>query len=373
MKRTAVSVVRDRVVRQFVVLLAGLFCAGCAAADTLSEAVEIERKCVENRMKMQQWHIVYTTNLVDKERPVNETPHIESWAFPIEVETWYDGKRHRRDDVCLKTQKGEMLPRRDTLYFDGVKVCLYASGIDEMGRRRVLHTQKPEDPVRAAGNFFDARTLGMNFAFFDIEIPITDIFTNTNPHFVRHSIAEESLDGVLCKKIAYTLKYDAGSEKVSCWFAVSQGYSVRRFEGEVGDGLAFIQGNTQVKEYKNSGIWYPYHFEYQQRDAKGDISVSQDVKVDIVSLNEPLDDYFFSLKSLNPPPGTMFSDPDNSGQGNFYWNGEEVVSEGALGHQFQAENHNDNNDGGAKWYLLIALNLLVIGLYCLYFYYTKNK
>jgi hypothetical protein len=319
-----------------------------------------EKLCLENRLKMKTWHIVFNRKIIDKEDTDRNNV--------IKNEYIYDTNRQRSDRTKLqKSLNNEIKPFTRTYIYDGKRMYSYESGIDKDGTSWALEFYTPNESREKEQyeSYFDVRILGMNTSGIYLKLPLTALITTSYPEIRRSEIVDDIYNEIPCKKITYIFDNQPYSH---CWIAPTNGYSVLRFEIRSADGVYHEYTDLKVKEYKNSGIWYPYYSK-SERYANNELIISEEMDIEVVSINEPIDDKFFSLASLNVPVGTMVADPE-LGSGNYVWDGKEVISE----NWYRYGSGISPRSPKSRYLTLLAINLLIIGLYCLWKYHKiKNK
>ncbi|MDR0703502.1 MAG: outer membrane lipoprotein-sorting protein [Planctomycetaceae bacterium] len=325
-----------------------------------NQIFEEEKLCLENRLKMKTWHIVFNRNIVDKE-DTDRNNVIQNVYI-------YDINRQRSDKTKLQESLDkEIKPCTRTYFYDGKRMHSYESGIDKDGATWALEFRTPDGSREKEQyeSYFDVRILGMNTSGIYLRLPLTALITTSYPEIKRGEIVDETCNGIPCKKITYILDNRPYSH---CWIAPSKGYSVIRFEIRSTDGIYYEYTDLKVQEYKNSGIWYPYYSKFERYE-NNELTISEEMDIDVISINEPIDDKYFSLASLNIPPGTMVADPE-LGRGNYVWDGKEVVSEDF----YRYGSGIPQQSPRSRYFVLLAINLLIIGIYFLWkFHSTKIK
>ncbi|MDR2409678.1 MAG: hypothetical protein LBE13_16425 [Bacteroidales bacterium] len=334
------------------------FLSSTVFAQTI-QVFEEEKLCLENRLKMKTWHIVFNRKIIDKEDSKRNNL--------IKNVSIYDITRQRSDRTELEESLNQRIePSTRTNIYDGKRIYSYKSGIDKEGATWALEFQTLEDKRKNdPSSYFEVRTLGLHPSGMLYKFPLTEYITTSNPAISR-SITDDVWDKIPCKKITYTFE---GLGHSHCWIDPSKGYSVLRFEQATFDNTRREYTDLQVKEYKNTGIWYPCYCIFERYENK-DLIISEEMDIEVISINEPIDDKYFSLASLNVPVGTMVADPE-LGSGNYVWDGKEVVSENF----YRYGSGISPISPKSRYFMLLAINLLIIGLYCFWKYYQigNNK
>jgi hypothetical protein len=241
----------------------------------------------------------------------------------------------------------------------------FESGIDKNGARCALEFYTPDDSREKEQyeSYFDVRILGMSTSGMYLQCPLTELIATPYPN-VKREILDDIYCEVPCKKIIYSSDYG----KAFVQIAPSKGYSALRIEIRSPNGEYYEYTDLKVQEYKKTGIWYPFYSKLERYE-NNELTLSEEMDIEVISINEPIDDKYFSVASLNVPPGTMVADPE-LGSGNYVWDGKEVVSENF----YRYGSGIVPPSSRSRYLMLLAINLLIIGLYCLWKYYkTKNK
>jgi hypothetical protein len=282
----------------------------------------------------------------------------------------YDTNRQRSDQTKLQESLNAAIkPFTRTYIYDGRRMHTYESGINRDGTRYALEFYTPDESREKEQyeSYFDVRTLGMKTSGISLLSSLTEIISTTHPN-VRREMIDDIYTGIPCKKIIYSSVYAASSAHI----APSKGYSVLRIEIRSPDGEFYEYTDLKVKEYKNSEIWYPYYSK-SERYINEERTISEELDIEVISINESIDDKYFSLASLNVPVGTMVADPEQ-GSGNYVWDGQEVISE----NWYRYGSGISPRSPKSRYFMLLAINLLIIGLYFLWKYHrignnTENK
>ncbi|MDR0704960.1 MAG: hypothetical protein LBF88_08225 [Planctomycetaceae bacterium] len=326
-----------------------------------NQVFDEEKLCLENRLKMKTWHIVFNRKIMDKEDSKRNNL--------IKNVSIYDIIRQRSDRTELEESLNQQIePSTRTYIYDGKKIYSYRSGIDKDEAKWALEFQTLEGKQENDPSYYEVRTLGLHPSGMLYKFPLTEYITTSNPAISR-SITDDVWDKIPCKKITYTFE---GLGYSHCWIDPSKGYSVIRFEQATFDNTRREYTDLHVKKYKNTGIWYPSYCIFERYENK-DLIIFEEMDIDVISINELIDDKYFNVASLNVPVGTMVADPE-LGSGNYVWDGKEVVSENF----YRYGSGISPKSPKSRYLMLLAINLLVIGFYCLWKYHrigntTENK
>jgi hypothetical protein len=297
------------------------------SAETYCLSLE-ERRAIENRKKIQRYHIEVECSSFDRYHPHSQT--IVGRSFFVDgdsmrYDTKYKRKVHFKDEsdfyslihIWTKDQFIE-----------------YLSGADEAGEKWAVSI-KPRDEETDNANPLppDIRSLGFNPCGY-LSSAIENYVGDTERSNL--SVTDELLNGVPCKKIEYThAKY--GSVR-TYWIAPSLGYSVIRmmvyYDGIPRESTQELSApmtnctDVEVSEYKNTGLWFPKTMNFVRTNkATEEIELKQEFNINIVSLNERIAPEIFTLKALNMPAGTPVMLMPESIDNNYFWDGYDIKSE----------------------------------------------
>jgi hypothetical protein len=120
--------------------------------------------------------------------------------------------------------------------------------------------------------------------------------------------------------------------------------------------------------HKSSGCWYPAKWVYERHE-NGKLTKKEEVSVELISLNEPIDPALFTLNGLERlKPDTrvnwLASSPPPPAEGSLLWNGKDIVS-GRPGYGLPEDFLNRSN----RLTVIIIVNVIFLSLiFWIYFY-----
>lgn len=121
----------------------------------------------------------------------------------------------------------------------------------------------------------------------------------------------------------FTLK---DGQEASFWVNPAKGYAVVRSvikADEIVDEIV-----CDVEKHADSGLYFPTHYVYT-RSYDGKETSREDLTIDVISLNKPIDGSRFELASLGIPVGTPVYEPLNPRPGRI-WDGHRVIDRQSL-------------------------------------------
>lgn len=286
-----------------------------------------ERKCIENRKKIDRFHIEIEYEMYDAFHP--DMKQIAGMTF------FCDGDNIRYD---IKHKRKVQIKGQDDYYnvihlWTKDQLVVYTQGLDEAGDNWAVDV-KAKDLALKDGYHLppDVRTIGMNASGFLFPQEIETVVGNLDRE--KSASTEENFQGLVCKKITYT-DTKTGVE-YTYWIAPSCGYGIVRMQSYYdGNPRSSNQEKTppmtnfteiKLSEHKNSGIWFPAAMKFVCTSGKK-VDISQDFKIKTIALNEKIDPNHFTLKGLDIPVGTVVMKGRESIEDNFFWDGNQIQSE----------------------------------------------
>ena len=183
------------------------------------------------------------------------------------------------------------------------------------------------DPLGAA--VVDPRMIGMspddfaNLVHYNLEF----VFGSGDRKDAQGLATRVTHQGIDCLQSDY--ERNSGS-KVRCLVAPEMDYAPVRVESEFVVNNMRYQDSVSIKNerHRPSNIWFPVECWYQRLE-DGKVTREEQLKVTVVSLNEPIPPETFTLAGMGIPPGVHVSrvPEDEHLVGVNVWNGREVVHE----------------------------------------------
>lgn len=122
--------------------------------------------------------------------------------------------------------------------------------------------------------------------------------------------------------------------------------------------------------HEPSGCWYPTRWVYE-RHQKGQLMAREEVEVNLISLNEPIDRNLYTLKGLerltpDTPVTWRASSPLPPAKGSLIWDGETIIGGlpgRGLSEDFSSKPH--------RWFSIVIVNVIVLSLICGIHFYRR--
>ncbi|MEX2121709.1 MAG: hypothetical protein WD847_19140 [Pirellulales bacterium] len=337
----------------FVALLLPIAFVGTTADD---EIAAVEEKVIANRLAIKRWHV----------RVSFRYPIGGSGQEVLMFTSYLDGDRQRADLRSLYAAH-ERFPGLTSDHYDGYLIwgdneeIMYGTKQSANGAKRALEfvlpasdpTQTRDDKIRAA----DIRWIAWHPEGSQMSIPMTDVLRN--PRFVDRQMEDDVLRAVRCKKISFRLDraYDSTDNKHTIWVAPTMGYSILEYRLDYLDGAVpvRVRTETEVREWQDSGIWFPFASVYE-KTVDGKVQTRQEETIEVFSINEALKPELFKASSLNVPIGTAVYIQPNPTRANRIWDGEKAVEVGLRSAT--------PPEGAPRPRWLLVLNAFVLTLIC---------
>jgi hypothetical protein len=304
---------------------------------------EFEKKAIENRLKIQKYHITISGS------PFFIEAH-QMTQVPIEKTFYLDGDKSRWDITFEREYpSGEKIISTYIRVWADDNETKFDTGVDSHGSKSAVSIIPKSylGPLQyGLLNHSNILRAGFNSCGL-ISNELTSKIIGVTDR-LDSSVQDDTLNGIKCKKFSYV--HPNYGIKCTYWIADSKGYSVLRMESKSYDGTfdesrinyapnceheyvksayGYLHNITavEVAEYKNSGLWFPVSMNFERRDAHGKLHCSEQYTITVHSLNESLDPKFFELAGMNIPAGTDIMKLPESSDDNFYWDGKKIVSE----------------------------------------------
>lgn len=320
-----------------------------AAGQLPADIGEVEAKVLANRRAIKSGHVILESKIRDGDFSAEY-----SWTI------WFAGKEIRQDtkrryDVVPKGATGP--DYTETSCFGNDVHISYSDQIMPDGGTMVLAIRDPRKmKVEAGFEVVDPRILGM--APLDCQMSSRmfhlDSFIGA-PNRKNLSLSHDVRSGIDCVKIEFK---PPGFDAARVWIAPTKGYNIIRMEQEFkGGGTGYIDSvDLEIEKHEPSGIWFPVSQHYQRVNDGHRVTREERLKVNVVSLNEPVDPAVFMPAGMNVRPGTLVTYIPEKGTSRHVWNGSKIVDirpevDPAAG-----------RNAGRRWFLFANLSALFIFL-----------
>jgi hypothetical protein len=333
------------------------------ADDMQEESLALERKVMENRLKMERFEIII--NFVSGTE--NKIENYDCIRFHYFVD---NNKNKMRIDstfrLTAQVPAGVEVPPEYTSIesWDEDQIYLFQKGMCFSNGRAVglaLIARERASQDTPNRTIVDCRVLGLTPIGLTAAVPLNFILLDSNRK--NFSIIEESISGIPCKKISS--EHPNGAVTIT-WVAPTLGYSVLKMRMSSVDNSLVDEADYTVAEYKKSGIWFPTVSEYKRmKNAK--VELFQNLSVQVVSLNEPLPADIFNPKSFDVPLGKTAYVQGKESIGKLFWDGNKIANENKTVVDFIPIR------GNTFRYFLIAAGLALISVACLFKYFELRK
>jgi len=185
------------------------------------------------------------------------------------------------------------------------------------------------------------------------------------------NITDEDYKGTECKKIVLEIKWDDGFiTRNSLWFAVNQGYALRKqhFQESVYDDLLEVD----VALDEESGIWFPSSWRYERKHSSdGSPRFSEAGTIKNVVLNKPIPDKFFTMQELKTIPAGVpvawhakqVPPPHGAQRGELLWDGTDIITRGMYSQNMLAQMiEKSKSERAARITKVLLINAIAIGI-----------
>ncbi len=348
--------------RQFLLLLTALI-----TPLTAGEVEEIQQAFIANRLAIKKWHMDISISVL---RGADEHSGIDAITRIVT----YNNGHLQRYEVTEKYLPQERFP--------GLSQDEYTD-YDIWGQDETFHwcTQlwpKAKCAISIHDRSDDKMTMDPEALLFDVRwlawgtesYEVHPGSTFANPLFVDWQVSDDRWQGISCKKMTFRRKTDNASS--AYWFAPEMAYSILRSTYDDPEGPHY-EGQFDVVQWRDSGIWFPQKAVYKVMDASGQLLRHEEQNIKILSINEDLDPALFTLQAINPPPGTKVYDnrPHVPSASRFQWDGKQVVPFREKTSHASKPKPSDNH---VRWILLLnACILTLIGIVAVWRAFRKKS
>jgi hypothetical protein len=328
-----------------------------------NDIADIQKAILANRAAIKAWHVAISIH-VDP----NDGSQGEDTDSVTGLVSYCDGD-FQRHEVTSRYLPSEQFPGLsaneyvDYLVWNDREVLFWSTQQFPSSKCAIRVTDRSHDPQAnvAGALLFDVRWLGWEP---QLDAHPQELFSN--PRLRDWRVSDEEWQGIPCKKLIY--RYDTGSYLGTLWVSPERGYSVLRHDAEyTANGQAGrLEGTFLVKEWHDSGIWYPETAIRESKDAAGKVLRREEMSFQVHSINERLDRSLFTVAALAPTLGTrVFFTPDDrqSSRYRFEWDGHEIVQV----RESSAALQKSEAPSAMRWLLLAnAFALTVICAVCMW-------
>lgn len=330
-----------------VLALAGMIGVACGA-DPATDHKKLLKECVAQRRGIQSAHAVLHAKYMSKEVGSNEVV-----KFDRQEEIWFD-QDHLRGDRALGSDTvvrcfGCYGPQNHVWFSTETQNGIgYGVAIDEIRDLPPISHSVP-----------DMRALGM--------IPqdcLTTMYFSFDTVFDDVEVGEPEtvmLDGTECVRIDGT---GANNSTWTFWVDTARGPNIiRAVQSYESDGLTFVD-TVDSTLTQSDDVWYPSDVSYR-RTINGTEATTEALRIDLKSVNTPIDAGVFSLAGIEAIPKTRpvnwLLDTPPPGKGLLLWNGEEIVPAGRVPGGVEYLDEIPEGSSGSRFALLSGAMLLVVG------------
>ena len=321
------------------------FCWSTLAAEW--DGRTLLKQVIESRRGIKRGHLILESIM---EQVGGAANHAQPLRSERRWEIWFVGSKLRgdlqRNGITEVNCSGGYLETAHVFYTDAqpsspnLKMALVITEVNETNRA-LYYVPEP-------------RWFGCIPADHMNAIHFHPISFYTPPDSATVEVARDLIAGEHCLKVTY--KANPGpvvSElRNTVWVSSQNPNSVRQVEQQqVGPGIAIVDVVTSTCErVKHTAIWFPASWHHERRE-NGKVTQTEDARVRIITLNEPVDPAVFTPKGIAIlPKGTPVEwqlphdrpHPD----ANLVWNGSSIVP-----HTLSAT---DGRQGPLRSMLLIA-------------------
>ncbi len=279
------------------VFLAILQCSIGFGEDVALEVRDVEKQVLSNRQRIVSAHVVVNVKMVDNDQTRTGT-----------YEIYVDRDRYRIDSRTKSSEDATEIYRSGVL--KGKEVLFYtdemsAPGVTVTASRRLL---RPATVGRKSISFFPCpaiQYLGLN------SVGLMNLRSEDfagligNTKFVTGTSASEKQlpEGESVIRLVYSRKI--GDAVV--WIDPVRNYEIVKIEKDY--EKSFHKITTTLQKVKGFGF-FPLTFYYQENRTRpsGPFHRTQRGEIEVISINEPLDEELFTLKSMGVPIGHRISD-----------------------------------------------------------------
>jgi hypothetical protein len=347
-----------------------LFVVACLQAyafgNQQNEILEMEKKCLSNRLAIKTYHVKIKQNSFEKGKT--------SAQKVIALEFYYD-KQDKRLDTTYEWYNCKLQPEPG--YYTSVyavsgsdkKYYHWFSDISEDGLPSALQiypTENETETKQRLSDFRDLLILGFTSSGLVLHSPIDVMVCSPERKNIR--MTDDILNSIPCKRVSF--EYTRTNAQADYWMVPKMGYSIIRLACKTVDGLE-EETNLQLKKDEPSGIWFPSYSKWERFENK-ELTDSEELQIEVVSFNKKLDHSYFTPSTMNVPAGAVAIIPSLSAYQNYFWDGEKVVDES--GTELIGSWDMTNNVSSQRFHLFIAAcGFVLIGIALLLRYISKRN
>lgn len=311
------------------VILAFLTTASILASDSCAVVTfgaeislkSLREEIIKNRNQITKMEVLYHVERV-VEDPKIVSP---SLGYSMSKRVWFDEQR-LRSDLLLDEKNGIIRTKCLNCYVDNT---LVSTTSERISGKNVIPSIYAIEYTSKADAIPDPRWLGLFPVYFDVasRYKIDSVFTAKNPESVH--IEEGIIKGIECKIITWDILYPPITYR--CWRTKKSSLVIPRIEA------SWINGNQQVVEsiemdyekMTDLELEYPTNIRFEQR-YDNDLVVFEVTKINVVSVNKPIDPAIFTLKNMpgvnKGIPIQWVSDETPPAPVPLIWDGSKIIS-----------------------------------------------
>jgi hypothetical protein len=242
---------------------------------------------------------------------------------PCEHRLWFDGDKVRHDRLFRSPAgnpnrmiKCRNCPNRNDFIRHTIEPGNRAARVLQLARIR------PDEQTNEWFDVLDPRGLGM------VSGPAANLVNSRYDAFVGSpdrtnvSASDQVWNGKPCVRIDFTARTGAAGQ---IWAVPEWDHNVVRIFGTATvNGVAFVQSlEVEVARVGPDGPWFPAKCTYSDiRDGRSRFRLVE--RIQVKSLNQPIDPRVFQLAGMDIPPRTLVTDPNSPTPKLLEWDGEKL-------------------------------------------------
>jgi hypothetical protein len=334
--------------------------------DQQNEILEMEKKCLSNRLAIKTYHVKVKQNSFEKR---------DTASRKVIAMEFYYSEKDKRLDTTYEWHNRKLQPE------PGYYVSIYAvsgsdkkyyhwfSGISEDGLPSALQIYpivNETEEKQKLSDFRDLLILGFTSSGLALHSPIDVMVCSPERKNIR--MTDDILNDIPCKRVSF--EHIRTNAQADYWIVPEMSYSIIRLACKTSDGFE-EKTNLQLKKEESSGIWFPSSSKWERFENK-ELTDSEELQIEVVSFNKKLDHSCFTPSTMNVPVGTVAIVSPLSAYQNYFWDGEKVVDES--GTKLVDNWDMSNNASSRKFRLFIsACGFVLIGIALLLKYFSRRN
>lgn len=142
-----------------------------------------------------------------------------------------------------------------------------------------------------------------------------------SPRRTKFALQRTQWDG----QEAWQVSFMQNDCRITYWVVPSRGYSIVRMASYAPTPQTVIEHSVQsTNAHVRDGIWFPTTVRYVEL-VDGKLTEQEDLEIETISINEPIDSAIFTPSGMNIPPGTVASRFPRTSDDKLMWDGKQVV------------------------------------------------